>query len=156
MDELKNSAPELSKIKKETPFRVPDNYFMDFPARVQFKIQTEKEALPQEKKSIIRYLKPALGLAASFALIFMLVYWPIKTFLPNYMAQTTNTTIEQESEIEPYMPSIEQIDENSFFGLVIETLSVSEESEEDFNDEELLNYLSANVSDYELFLHTEN
>ena len=28
MDELEKIAPELSKIKKENPFRVPDNYFV--------------------------------------------------------------------------------------------------------------------------------
>jgi hypothetical protein len=153
MNKFKNSAPGNQKTNKEMPFMVPDNYFTDFPARLQSRLQTESEVLPHEKRSIIRYLKPALGLAASFALIFLLVYWPVKTFLPDYMAREANVTIDQESETDTYMPSIERIDENTFFGLLFENLS---ETEEEFNDEELLNYLSANVSDYELYLHTEN
>ncbi len=156
MNNLKSSAPNNRKINKEPPFGLPDNYFNDFPARLQYRMQTKNEALPLKKRSIIRYLKPALALAASFALIFILVYWPITTFLPHYMARTTNIIIEQENETDTYLPSIERIDENTFFGLVIETFAGAEENKEDFNDEELLNYLSANVSDYELYLHTEN
>lgn len=155
MDELKNSTPEISKIKKEPPFKVPENYFGDFSARLHSRLESENNLDPQEKKGIVRYLKPVLGMAASFALIFMLVYWPLKSFLPGYMAETT-TVIEQENEMDTYMPSIERIDENSFFSLIVETISGTEEAEEGFNDEELLNYISANVSDYELYIHTEN
>lgn len=155
MDELKNNTPELSKMKKEQPFSVPDNYFGDFSARLHSRLESEANIYPQEKKGIVRYLKPALGLAASFALIFILVYWPIKSFLPDYMA-ATNTVIEQENEMDTYMPSLERIDENSFFTLMMETITGTEETEQELNDEELLNYLSANVSDYELYMHTEN
>ncbi len=155
MDELKNNTPELSKMKKEPPFNVPENYFGDFSGRLHAKLESETNIYPKEKKGIIRYLKPALGMAASFALIFMLVYWPIKSFLPDYMAET-NTVIEQEIEMDTYMPSLERIDENSFFTLMMETITGAEETGEELNDEELLNYLSANVSDYELYMHTEN
>jgi hypothetical protein len=72
------------------------------------------------------------------------------------MAQSDKVAIEMESDMETYMPSIEKIDETSFFGLVDETFAGEEDIEEAFNDEELLNYLSANVSDYELYMHTEN
>lgn len=155
MKELDKIGPETSKIDKELPFRVPENYFDDFSARLQSKLYTEGEALPQQRKGVIRYLKPALGLAASFALIFMLVYWPLKSFLPEYIART-HTTIQQDTEMEEYMPSLEQIDENSFFSFIAETVAGTEETEADFNDEELLSYISSNVSEYELYLHTEN
>lgn len=155
MDELKNNLPELSKIKKEPPFRVPDNYFDDFSARLHARLDTETEMLSEPKKGIIRYLRPALGLAASFALIFMMVYWPMKTFLPDFMAETS-PSIEQETELDTYMPSFERIDENSFFAIIVESASETDTTVESFNDEELLNYLSANVSDYELYLNTEN
>ena len=82
MDELKEIAPKLSKMKQESPFGVPDNYFDDFSARLQMKIETEKTILPNQQNRIIQFLKPAIGLAASFALIFMLVYWPLKSFTP--------------------------------------------------------------------------
>ena len=84
----------------------------------------------------------------------MLVYWPISVFLPDFLAQT-NTATEQEIEMDTYLSSFEQIDENLFFA-IINDLTEEKETEEDFNDDELLSYLSANVSDYELCLHTEN
>ncbi len=155
MDELNNNTPELSKIKKEPPFRVPDRYFDDFSARLNSRLEAESEVVPEPKKGIIRYLKPALGLAASFALIFMLVYWPLNKFLPAYLART-DAPIEQENEIDTYMPSFERIDEDSFFAIIVESATETDTIVESFNDEELLNYLSANVSDYELYLHTEN
>ena len=43
MDELKNIAPKLSRIKKDHPFEVPDHYFEDFRAGLQEKIQSHKK-----------------------------------------------------------------------------------------------------------------
>ena len=155
MKKIKNIAPELSKIKKELPFGVPENYFGDFSARLHHRLETEEQLLPQKQNRIIRFLKPALGLAASFTLIFMLVYWPVKTFLPNYLAKT-NTYIESPSEENSYLSFIEKLDENSFFALLNEPFASEETDNYDFNDDELLNFLSANVSDYEIYLQTEN
>ena len=155
MDKYKDNTPEMFNNKKEPPFRVPDNYFGDFSARLHSRLETETAVYPEKKKGVIRYLKPALGLAASFALIFVLVYWPLKSFLPEFLA-VNNTVVEQVDEMEMYMPSIEGIDEDSFFSMIVGTFSGTEQSEDDFNDEELLNYISANVSDYELYFHTVN
>lgn len=155
MNELKKIAPQLSKLKKEAPFGVPDNYFDDFSARLHYRLEAEKQVLPQKQNRVIRLLKPALGLAASFVLIIMLVYWPMKTFLPNYLAKT-NTSVQTESEEDEFLSFIEKLDENSFFALVQENSIDEETAESDFNDEELLSYLSSNVTDYEIFIHTEN
>lgn len=155
MNKLKKIAPELSKLKKEQPFGVPEKYFDDFSARLHHRLEVEKQDLPQPKNLFVRYLKPALGLAASFALIFMLVYWPVKTFLPNYLAKT-NTAIETTNEDDAYLAFIERIDENSFFTLVQESNLNEETVNGDFNDEELMNYLSSNISEYEIYLQTEN
>jgi hypothetical protein len=84
----------------------------------------------------------------------MLVYWPVKTFLPNYLAKT-NTYIESTNEDDAFLTFIEKIDENSFFALQ-EAQSNEETVNGDFNDEELMSYLSSNVSDYEIYLQTEN
>jgi hypothetical protein len=154
MKEFKKIAPESSKINKELPFRVPENYFDDFSSRLHSKLETETD-VPQNKGRVIRMLKPILGLAASFALIFMLVYWPIKSFLPDYLAKTEQNieiiTIEEDS----YISYVERIDENSFFAL-IRGVFTSDDAEDDFTDEDLLNYLSANISDYDLYLNYEN
>lgn len=154
MEELKKIAPELSKQKKEQPFGVPENYFDDFSARLQHRLETEKQVPPQPQSSVIRFLKPALGLAASFALVFMLVYWPLKSFLPNYLAKMN--TIETINEEDTYLTFVEKMDENSFFNLLQEPVTEEETIEGNFNDEELLSYLSSNVSDYEIYMQTEN
>ncbi len=152
MNELKNSVPKLSKMKKEQPFTTPDNYFDDFSSRLQEKIQAEKTRVPQKKNKVIRILKPALGLAASFILIMMLVYWPLKSFLPGYLAKTSSPVeIEIEiSEEDKYLSLMEKMDETDFFALIEDT-----PDEQSLNDEELMNYLSANISDYEIFLETD-
>lgn len=87
MDNIKDKKSTLSNQSKETPFRVPDRYFDDFSARLQTRIEGESRIVPNQPNRFIRILKPALGLAASFALIFLLVYWPVKTFTPNQSAE---------------------------------------------------------------------
>ena len=61
MDELKNISPELSKLKKENPFGVPNNYFEDFSARLHAKLAEEKKVVPKKQNRIVVFLKPALG-----------------------------------------------------------------------------------------------
>ncbi|SHE31174.1 hypothetical protein SAMN05444274_10117 [Mariniphaga anaerophila] len=157
MYEQEKNESELSKIKKEMPFGVPDKYFDDFSARLHHRLEAEKQNLPQPKNQIIRFLKPALGLTASFALIFMLVYWPIKSFLPDYLAKMNAAEfIEPESDEHEFLTAVEMLDENSFFALLDESTIEHGISESKFNDAELLNYLSSNVTDYEIYLQTEN
>lgn len=148
MNDLNNKKPELSKIKREYPFRVPDNYFDDFSARLQIKLEAEKKASPKRKNRIIQFLKPAIGLAASFALIFMLVYWPLKSHLPNTIATNTNT--KPEFYEDDYLSLVEGIDENSFYALLNEPATSVE-----FSDEDLMNYVSSNISEYEIYLETD-
>ncbi|NQU55446.1 MAG: hypothetical protein HQ522_23255 [Bacteroidetes bacterium] len=146
MDELEKNAPKLSKLKKENPFGTPDKYFDDFSARLQMKLETEKRAVPNQQNRIIQFLKPALGLAASFALIFMLVYWPLKTFVPNEVSN--NTELLDINDMQ-YRTNLEGIDENSFYTLLEEpTNSIK------FSDEDLISYVRTNVSEYELYLAT--
>ncbi len=155
MSKLKKIAPGLSKIGKEHSFTIPDNYFDDFYARLHNRLEAEKNTLPQPRNRIIRILKPVLSLAASFALIFLLVYWPIKSFLPNYLARTKEiyTPIHDD---DPFNSIIEKIDENSFFALITEPYANDQSELNELSDEELLSYLSFNVSEYEIYLQTEN
>ncbi len=143
MDELKNIAPKLSKLKKENPFSTPDKYFDDFSARLQVKLEPGKKVVPIQQNRFIRFLKPAIGLAASFAIIFMLVNLPLKKFMSQ---QVANSNIETELTETDYLNVIEGIDENSFFALLYEPDNGIE-----FSDEDLLSYASANTSEYEIF-----
>ncbi len=148
MDELKNIAPELSKLKKENPFGTPKNYFDDFSARLHTELEKEKAAPAEPKSRLIQFLKPALGLAASFALIFLLVYVPLKTFIPSEVTQVAESSESSDSEL---LNIIEKLDENSFFTLLEES-----EEKEAFSDEDLIAYVSSNFSDYEIFEKIDN
>lgn len=148
MNEFKNIAPKLSKIKKENPFGTPEKYFDDFSARLQMKLETEKKVVPIQQNRIIRFLKPALGLAASFAIIFMLVNLPLKKFMSQKVA---SNIVETELTETDYLSVVEGIDESSFFTMLDDPTNGIE-----FSDEDLLSYASANISEYELFSETIN
>ncbi len=149
MDELKNIAPELSKLKKENPFGTPKNYFNDFSARLHTELEKEKAAPAEQKTRLIQLLKPALGLAASFALIFLLVYVPLKTFTPSEVTEVAENSEYSDSEL---INLLEKLDENSFFALLEE----SSDDQETFSDEDLMAYVSTNFTDYEIFEKIEN
>lgn len=148
MDELKNIAPELSKLKKENPFGIPRNYFDDFSARMHTKLEAEKHPVPNNNPRIIQFLKPAFGLAASFALIVMLVYVPLKKFTATQGTKIAEATEYSDSE---FLNVIEDLDESTFFAILEES-----EAEDNFTNDELLLYVSANFSDYEIFEYTKN
>lgn len=148
MDELEKTAPELSKIKKENPFRAPENYFEDFSARLQTKLETEKENGSAKTQSrIIQLLKPALGLAAGFALIFMLAYWPLTKLTSNQQAKNNSTQTDDTDMI--FKSLVEGMDENSFVAMLEESESAGQ-----LSDEDMANYLSTNSSEYEIYTET--
>lgn len=148
MEELKDIAPNLSKIKKENAFSTPKNYFDDFSARMQMQIEAEKHVADKKEFKIINLIKPALGLAASFAIIVMLVYIPLKTFIPQ--EQVVETTASNDFSDNQMHSILEGLDESSFFSLL-----ESDDNEETFSDDDLIAYVSTNFSTYEIFEYTE-
>jgi hypothetical protein len=149
MDELKKIAPELSKIKKENPFRVPENYFEDFSARLQMKLEEEKRGSTKNHSRIIQLIKPALSLAAGFALIFMLAYWPLNRLTPNQQASKIVTETDESDML--YASLVEGIDENSFYAMLDDNNGTVQ-----FSDDDLANFVNTNSSEYEIFSETEN
>ena len=144
MDNLKNKSPQLSNMPNENPFRVPEHYFDDFSARLQNRIDAERITVPNRPNRFIRILKPALGLAASFALIALLVYGPVKVFSPNRSAENQSNESSL-SDIEYMNTLIKDMDEYSFYALFNESSSSS-----NMNDDEIANYLQANISEYDM------
>lgn len=155
MNRKNENVPELSKLKNELPFHVPANYFGDFYARLHSRLEVEEQVLPKRGNRMVRYLKPALGVAASFALLFMMVYWPLKSFLPKNLAKS-DFPVEILNEEDTYSSMIEKLDENSFVALIYESSEPEMTDGNGLNDEELFSYLSSGISDYEIFLQTEN
>jgi len=70
---------QLSKIKKENNFKVPENYFEEFSERLQKRI--EEESGQDRKGKIISIIRPYIAYAASFAgliLVTMIMYYYLK------------------------------------------------------------------------------
>ena len=145
MDKLKKIAPKLSEIKKENPFGVPPRYFDNFSARLQIKIEAEKTILHSPKSRVIQFLKPVLSLAAGLALVFSLVYFPLKTYKNEQLANNTNQSDELIDE--DYISLLEGIDDNSFYALLSEPVI----SDNEYSDEDIITYLSSNLSDYDIY-----
>ncbi len=151
MNELEKLAPELSKIKKKSPFRAPDNYFDTFYPRLKIKIHEEYSG---KRAPVIKFLRPALQLAAGLALLAILMYGAFTYLLPGRIIRIKDYAEATLTEEERISALIEKIDENSFFTLIQEPAQ-EERHENQQDNEELLNYLSYNVSDYEIFLETD-
>ncbi|MCH7656803.1 MAG: hypothetical protein IIB05_00565 [Bacteroidetes bacterium] len=70
---MKNTSEQkFSWLKKENPFRVPDNYFDKLPEKIQVNIHAREKAASKPVTRIVNYVKPHLALAAvilGFALI---------------------------------------------------------------------------------------
>ncbi len=147
MEDLENIAPELSKIKKETPFRVPEHYFEDFSARLQIKLDAEKKEAPKKQSKVIQFLKPALSIAAGFALLFTMAYWPLKLITTNQQASNTNIEIDLNEML--YANMVEGIDQNSFYALLDEP-----DNSTQLSDEDLAVIVNSNSSEYDIYSET--
>lgn len=149
MHNQEDTPKKLSEIRKENPFRVPGNYFDDFQARMQLRIEQEMQPEMKKPVRVIELLKPALSLAASFAAVFMIVYLPISSIQKRQLA---NDSPSGEVQIYPddYTYLIESMDENTFFALFN-----NGDSDEIPADESITEYLAANYSDYDIFMETQ-
>lgn len=121
---------------RNNPFGTPDGYFEQFPDRILDRIEAE-ENQHSTKGLVIRYLKPVLALAASFAIIFMLVYLPVKTMGPD--VAKNNEEIELDQDLLPYIVTDEVL-YKSFYA----------EEDQDIDDSVIETVLLASVSDMEL------
>ena len=127
------------------PFRVPENYFETFADRVKARI--EEEAQPVRKKSLYFYLKPALSLAASIALVMLLVYVPFKKYFPsNEGYLSLNQTNKDSIDIIP-VELITYFTEGQFLSAVSE---MNELETQKLSPDSLADYIVANYNDYDI------
>ncbi len=142
-------SPKLAGLKKELPFRVPAHYFDDFPARMQHRLEMEKQSGTKPKTRVIDLIKPALSLAAGFAAVFVLVYWPVKTYNNRQIAENNASQFEQVISYD-FENLFENIDEHTFFALL-----ENEPGGDTFEAESLIAYLADSFSDYDVFMETQ-
>jgi hypothetical protein len=150
MNNRDNISPKLAGLKKELPFKVPQKYFDDFPARMQHRLEQEKQASSKTKTRVIDFIKPTLSLAAGFAAIFILVYWPVKTLNNQQSASNTTTRIEQVVS-DDFINLFEMFDEETFYALL-----EKEPNGDYLETETLVAYLADNYSEYDIFMETKN
>ena len=133
MDELKNIAPNLSNMKKDSPFRVPEDYFDNFAARLENKIQQENK--PQHRSKLYLLRKPYLAVAATFAgLIIMAV-----TVLRVVETKHTSNGLTNEEIMAYIQDDIYDYDEYTIIENLKPEKSINIKSE--LNDDEIIKYL---------------
>ncbi len=154
MYEEENIEPEFLKRPKKNPFQTPDHYFDSIEDRVMGAIEHEaKNKTTSKSDKIFQLLKPVLGLAASFALVYLLAYYPIKYFSPNSLVKSEITDSSSFDNMDAYALNFSLIDENSLFNTIFdnETNVLSE-----IKPDELLAYLSTDMNDLEIYSEIQN
>lgn len=130
------------------PFRVPEGYFENFADRLMVRIREEER--PNKKRSLYFYLKPALSMAASIALVMLLVYVPIKKFYPSgegYVTQQKDNTDSLDSMNMLSATLISYFSEGQFMTAVSE---MDDFESKTLSQENLADYIAANYSDYDI------
>ena len=152
MYEEENIEPEFLKRLKTNPFRTPDNYFDSIEDRVMGAIKHEAKK-KSNSSNVIQFLKPVLGLAASFALIYILAYYPIKYFSPKTMVKSETTDTTSHDLADAYSLNISLIDENSLVNAIFddEPTTLAE-----MNQDEVVAYLSSDMSDLQIYSEIQN
>jgi hypothetical protein len=149
MNNKDHISTKLEGLKKELPFRVPAHYFDDFPARMQHRLEMEKQSETKPKTRVIDLIKPALSLAAGFAAVFILVYLPVKTINNRQTAENNTSRSEQVTSID-FINLFESIDEQTFYALL-----ENEPVGDALGAESLIAYLTDSFSDYDVFMETQ-
>ncbi len=152
MYEEENIEPDFLKRPKTNPFRTPDYYFESMEDRILAEIKQSENPKTKSAK-IIQLLKPALGLAASFALVALLVYYPINFLMLKTASKTEIVQSSATDLFDSYSLNIGSIDDNTLADVLF--------SEELSNDsltspDELLAYLSSGMNEVEIYSEIQN
>ena len=133
----------LKGLPKEQPFKVPEGYFETFEERLQQRIELQSRKSKPEGK-IIHMLKPVLWLAAGLVLVFLLINYPLKKVLPDYSSETSFADIENKI-------SNEWLYDDNLYDVIMQDTVVVPVDNEDMTD-----YLSAELSEYEIYSEMYN
>ena len=138
----------LVKLSRKQPFKVPEDYFETFADRLKSRIDDEEQSVI--KKSLFFYLKPVFSIAASIALIMLLVYVPFRKFSSSnegYISQnqTDNDSVDSAGVIPVEM--ITYFTEGQFLSAVSE---MNELDKRKLSPDSLGDYIAANYNDYEI------
>lgn len=124
-----------SARQTEQPFKLPEGYFESLEDRVMARIAAEEQPAESRRGRVWTVLRPALALAATFALIFGMGYGVLS--LTHTLNRGTGTTAS------PYASAEEELIRPSSLINYYET-SPAEEAELD--EETILDYLATELS----------
>lgn len=151
MYEEENIESEFLRRQKKNPFRIPEGYFDSLEERILEGIEPSTKTKTTSTR-IIQFLKPALGLAASFLLVGLLVYSPVKTML---LKNNTKAEIAQSSAtivLDDYSLNLTSIDDNT----LVSAIFSDESSNQSLDPDEVLAYLSSDLNDVEIYSEIQN
>jgi len=152
MYEEENIEPNFKKRDKVNPFQTPEFYFDSLEDRIIGGIEHTAKTKTTSAK-IFQLLKPALGLVASFSIVYLLVYYPINTFLLKPTAKITPTESIVSDSFEAYSLNFSLIDENSLLNTI---LGDEPNTASEINPDEVLAYLSTGMNDLEIYSAIQN
>lgn len=139
MEPTNNIKKELDKLKDNSQFNIPGDYFEKLPGNIMDKIKQNETRL--KNPGIIRRLKPYLAVAASIAAIILIAY-PVMD-----MVKKKNSNYIPEDEIMLALESeIYYLDE-SFMLNMMEDNSILNVYDIELSDEDIIKYLTENGSD---------
>lgn len=148
---IKNE-PGLPKVA--SGFTVPDGYFDSFGERLNLRMKAEAESSHRKVaiKSILVYLKPALGLAAGLAILLMVYTYSFNNNTIAFLTKAQNSSIvtpkEDPSDLLP-LPNVFAylVTEGQFFSALTD---MDEYDDAKMSKEVLVEYLASNCSDFEI------
>lgn len=154
MYEEENIEPEFLKQLKKNPFKTPENYFDTIEERVMQSIKQEnKKKHSGNTGKVLLFLRPALAVAASLGILFMLVYYPVTHLSQKEIAKVKVTDTITPDTMDAYALSFSLVDENSLINTII---TEEKAALEEINPDEVLAYLSSDMNDIEIYSEIQN
>jgi hypothetical protein len=152
MYDEENAEPEFLKRPGTSPFRTPDHYFDSLEDRIMSGIKHDAKKKKTTTTKVLQLLKPVLALAACLSIVYLLVYSPIQFKTKSIVkAETTDTT--SNSLLDNYAFNISFVDENSLVNAIFSEEKVDSTK---VNPDELLAYLSTEMTDLDIYSEIQN
>lgn len=164
---------KLSKIKKENTYKVPDNYFDEFPAKIQSICIAQQSLLFSVKEKFIPipfplgrgracpvakriggmgFFKPSLRLATvSFSIVVVLLFSYV--IINYYISNNTSTTLSTEEISEILEFNSYNIEEELLVEALIQETGFTITDEDFEQTDELIEYLVDYDIDYETLVY---
>lgn len=152
MYEEDNIESDFLKRQKRNPFQAPEQYFETLEEKIMEKVKNES-APKSRTPGIIKFLKPALGIAASITLVYFLLQAPISSKIFTNTSQTNNQDSSGTNNSEEYSYIVSSTDENTLINAI---LSGETNEKETINQDEVLAYLSTGLNDVEIYSEIQN